>query len=52
MRVIKYVFRAEKLKNSTIFKLPEFPNGISYVTEEFKKIVEENNITGFKFKEL
>ena len=52
MRVIKYAFRTEKLKNATIFKLPEFPNGISYVTEEFKKIVEENNITGFKFKEL
>lgn len=52
MRVIKYVFRTEKLKNVTIFKLPEFPKGISYATEEFKKVVEENNITGFKFKEL
>lgn len=52
MRVIKYVFKIEKLKNATIFKLPEFPKGISYVTEEFKKVVEENNIKGFKFKEL
>jgi len=52
MRVIKYAFRTEKLKNASIFKLPEFPNSISYVTEEFKKIVEDNNITGFKFKEL
>lgn len=52
MRVIKYVFKIEKLKNATIFKLPEFPKGISYVTEEFKNVVEENNIKGFKFKEL
>lgn len=52
MRVIKYVFKIEKLKNTTIFKLPEFPKGISYVTENFKNIVEENNIKGFKFKEL
>ena len=52
MRVIKYVFKNEKLKNVTIFKLPEFPKAISYVTEEFKNVVEENNIKGFKFKEL
>lgn len=52
MNVEKYVFKTEKLKNATIFKLPEFPKSISYVTEEFKKAVEENNITGFKFKEL
>ena len=45
-------FKIEKLKNATIFKLPDFPKGISYVTEEFKKVVEENNIKGFKFKEL
>lgn len=52
MDVQKYVFKTEKLKNATIFKLPEFPKSISYVTEEFKKVVEENNIKGFKFKEL
>lgn len=50
MRVIRYAFRTEKLKNATIFKLPEFPNGISYVTEIFKNVVEENNIKGFKLK--
>lgn len=52
MRIIKYVFKTEKLTNATIFKLPEFPKAISYVTEEFKNVVEENNIKGFKFKEL
>lgn len=52
MDVEKYVFKTEKLKNAIIFKLPEFPKSISYVTEEFKKAVEENNIKGFKFKEL
>ena len=29
-----------------------FPKGISYATEEFKKVVDENNIKGFNFKEL
>lgn len=52
MEVEKYVFKTEKLKNATIFKLPEFPKSISYVTEKFKKVIEDNNITGFKFKEL
>lgn len=52
MDIEKYAFHSEKLKKATIFKIPEFPKGISYVTEEFKKVVEENNITGFKFKEL
>lgn len=52
MRIIKYVFKIEKLNNTTIFKLPENPKGKSYVTEEFKKVVEENHIKGFKFKEL
>lgn len=52
MDIEKYAFHSGKLKKATIFKIPEFPKGISYVTEEFKKVVEENNITGFKFKEL
>lgn len=52
MNVEKYAFHNKKLKNATIFKLPEFLKGISYVTEEFKDVVEENYITGFKFKEL
>lgn len=38
MRIIKYVFKIEKLNNTTIFKLPENPKGKSYVTEEFKKL--------------
>ncbi len=54
MRVIKYVFKEEKIKDTVIFKLPGigFVNSHSFVTEEFKKVVEENNIKGFKFKEL
>ena len=54
MRVIKYVFKEEKIKDTVIFKLPGigFVNSHSFVTEEFKKVVEKNNIKGFKFKEL
>lgn len=47
MRVMKYVFKIEKLMDAIIFKLPEFPKSISYVTEEFKNVVEENDIKGF-----
>ena len=52
MEVIKYSFHKDRLKNATIFKLPEFVKTACYVTEEFKKATEENNIKGFKFEEL
>lgn len=52
MRVTKYSFIKSKLKNAIIFKLPEFVKTTCYVTEEFKKVVEENHIKGFKFEEL
>lgn len=52
MKVIKYAFHRSRLKNTTIFKLPEFVKTTCYVTEEFKKVTEENNIKGFKFEEL
>lgn len=52
MRVIKYVFKENLLKNVFIFKLPEFSNTHIFVTEDFKKVVEENDIKGFKFEEL
>lgn len=52
MKVTKYSFIKSKLNNAIIFKLPEFVKTTCYVTEEFKKIVEENKINGFKFEEL
>ena len=52
MRVEKYAFKENLLSNVTIFKLPEFLNTLSYVTEDFKKVVEENDIKGFKFEKL
>lgn len=52
MEVTKYAFKERLLKNAFIFKLPEFSNNLNYVTEDFKKVVEENNIKGFKFEEL
>lgn len=51
MKVIEYSFHKDKLKNATIFKLPEFVKTTCYVTEEFKKATEENNIKGFKYEE-
>ncbi len=52
MRVEKYAFKENLLSKVAIFKLPEFSNTHIFVTEDFKKIVEENDIKGFKFEEL
>ena len=43
MDVIQYVFVKSKLRDKIIFKLPEFVNRKIYVTEEFKKAIEEND---------
>lgn len=43
MDVIQYVFVKSKLRDKVIFKLPEFVSRKIYVTEEFKKAIEEND---------
>jgi len=48
----KYVFKEEVIGNNIIFKIPQFPTADVLVTEEFVKLVEDNDVKGFIFEEL
>ena len=45
----KYVFIEEKVANIPIFKIVDEKRRDGFVSDEFKRIVEENNLRGFKF---
>lgn len=51
MSIEKYALKKDRIVNSNIFKLKDdtIP---TFVSEKFKKIVEENNLTGFQFLEI
>lgn len=46
----KYAFKEETIKDKNIFKSTEEPLGKAFVSEEFKRLVIENNLTGFDLK--
>ncbi len=51
----KFVFRKEKIPKSLIFEVlceGELYEGEVFVKDEFKKIIEENGLTGFSFEEV
>lgn len=49
MAVKKYVFKEEKIKND-IFKIIDLPRGAIFVSDQFCKLVKDNNLEGFKFE--
>jgi hypothetical protein len=49
LRVIKYSFSYEKVRNLLIFRIPEMEGKALYVTEKFKEIYEKNELTGLIF---
>lgn len=49
MRVVKYAFRWEKLEGIHIFHLPELGLSRLFVSDEFKQVVESNDLTGLLF---
>lgn len=49
MRIEKYAFRRKMLSNAFIFKIPEEVHTHPYVTDDFKNLIEQNGIKGFKF---
>ena len=49
MRIEEYAFHRELLDNVFIFKIPEEVFTHPYVTEDFKELIEQNGIKGFKF---
>jgi hypothetical protein len=49
MEVIKYAFRWERLEGIHIFRLPELGTSRLFVSDEFKRLVEANGLTGLEF---
>ncbi len=49
MEVIKYAFYWERLEDIHIFRLPELGLSRLFVSDEFKRVVEENGLTGLLF---
>ena len=52
MRILKYAFFGDRLAGATIFKIPQFPRSEVYVTDEFRNLVIDNGLLGFKFINL
>lgn len=51
MRFTKYSFKLEKVRGIPIFRvIDDKTSGYPFVSDEFKKLVEENHLTGFEFK--
>lgn len=50
-RIVSFNFRAEKLDNATIFRIPEQPN-YTLVTDHFKDRVEQAGLNGFEFAKV
>lgn len=47
----KYAFkRCDELNNNNIFKIVDEPRRWAFVSDKFKQTVEENGLSGFKFK--
>lgn len=51
-RILKYAFRVEKLKDVSIFKLPETPLQQVYVTAGFVENVIGSSLQGFVFEQV
>ena len=50
MRFITYVFNEEKIKGTNLFKIIDEPLKRPFVSDEFRKRVVDNKLTGFKFE--
>lgn len=50
MRFTEYAFDAQKIEGVHIFKIKDEPLKRPFVSEEFKKAVEKNCLTGFRFE--
>ncbi|WP_029233199.1 imm11 family protein [Butyrivibrio sp. VCB2006] len=50
MAIRRYAFIENEVQGRHIFKLSDESHGAPFVSEYFKKIVEENGLTGFKFE--
>ena len=46
----KYAFVSDVIRNIPIFKISDEKTRYAFVSDDFKHVVEENNLLGFKFK--
>lgn len=52
MRIDKFAFHKNKIKDIELFKIPDENKTYPFVTEGLKNIIEENGLNGFKFELL
>lgn len=52
MKFMKYAFIEEKVKDSHIFKITEFPKSYVFVSDEFRDCIMENQLKGFLFEKV
>ncbi|NGQ97429.1 hypothetical protein G3578_20020 [Brevibacillus sp. SYP-B805] len=52
MSIPKYAFREEAVKGQHIFRISQMTRGDKLVSDEFRKVVIENGITGWVFTEV
>lgn len=52
MRVSEYAFVPESLKGHDIFRIEALPQTGPFVTDAFKRLIEESDVKGFSFKHV
>ena len=50
--IVKYEFNPDCITGIPIFKLPMFKRNMPFVTDEFKQLIEINNLTGLEFRKV
>ncbi|MFD2611582.1 imm11 family protein [Paenibacillus gansuensis] len=51
MEVVSYSFKPDLIKESYLFKVPQYPSKI-FATDRMKKLVESTDLIGYKFVEV
>jgi hypothetical protein len=52
MRIVKFVFKPEVVKDQWIFKIPQRPGSYCLVTDRFVKLVQDAGLRGFGFTKV
>ena len=51
-RIKKYQLKSDLLHNKHIFKIPERIMGTTYVSDDFKNLIEQNGLSGLIFNKI
>lgn len=52
MRVVSYAFRADRLANAGVFKLPQVRGSAIYATDRFAEVLRESGLKGTEFGQV